>query len=504
MNVLRADVAVVGAGPAGLAAALAAADLGAQVVLVDAGQTVGGQIYRQPATASAAEAAAVGPKMPERLRRALGHPRIQHQPETMVWQAVKDADVTYGVDGKDELGDGGSRGAGFRLWLTGAGRGGAEDPAPDQLRTRAVVIATGASEIVLPFPGWELPGVTTVGAAQALLKGQGVTAGRRVLVAGSGPLLLPAAAGLAEAGVNVLAVLEANPVRLATLSRAARLAPFSGKAAEAAAYARILARHRVPIRPGQAVIAAHGDNQVTEATVSRVDRDWRPIHGTERRVSVDAVQASFGFSPALELSRALGCADLPQPGRPTAAVWCDGDQATSVPGVFAAGETTGVAGADVAELEGYIAGAGAARYLEKSGHAAFDISDGIRAGRGERAVRQLRPALARAGRFARGLDELYPWRPGWLEWPGPDTIVCRCEEVPWAAIAQAAAAGTRDVRAVKGVTRCGMGYCQGRVCGPAVQQAVAAATGRGLGAVGDLGSRPLLTPVPLGEIAGSA
>jgi D-hydroxyproline dehydrogenase subunit alpha len=239
-------------------------------------------------------------------------------------------------------------------------------------------------------------------------------------------------------------------------------------------------------------------------------------------VRVDAVHVSFGFGPALELSRALGCADLPQPGRPTAAVWCDDDQATSVPGVFAAGETTGVAGADVAELEGYVAGAAAARYLRQSGHEMFDLKiNRIRAGSeeqaghlgragrgaqadgGERALERIQPALARARRFARRLDELYPWRPGGLEWAEPGTIVCRCEEVPWAAIGAAVADGARDVRAVKGVTRCGMGYCQGRVCGPAVQQAVAAAAGRGLAAVGDLSSRPLLSPVPLGQIAAS-
>jgi NADPH-dependent 2,4-dienoyl-CoA reductase/sulfur reductase-like enzyme len=375
---------------------------------------------------------------------------------------------------------------------------------PDQVVARAVVIATGANEMVVPFPGWELPGVTTVGAAQALLKGQGVVAGRRVLVAGSGPLLLPAAAGLAEAGVRVVGVLEANPVTVGTLARVARVAPFTRKAREAAAYGRILGRHRVPIRVGYAVTAAHGDERVTEATISRVDRDWRAIAGTERRVSVDAVHASFGFSPALELSRALGCADLPQPGRPTAAVWCDGDQATSVPGVFAAGETTGVAGADVAELEGYLAGAASARYVAKSRHAAFHKSDQTRAGSGELDLGRLRAALARARRFARGLDGLYPWRSGWLGWPEADTIACRCEEVPWAAIGEAVAAGARDVRAVKGATRCGMGYCQGRMCGPAVQQAVAAATGRGLAAVGDLSSRPVLTPVSLGRIAGSA
>src|ERR1700761_8720632 len=145
MSVLQADVAVVGAGPAGLAAALAAADLGAQVVLVDAGQAIGGQIYRQPATSGAAGRPSVGPKLPQRLRRVGGHPRIQYRPSTTVWHATPGAGE-----------------AGVRLWL----------PSGDQLQVRAVVVATGAAEISLPFPGWDLPGVTTVGAAQALLKGQ--------------------------------------------------------------------------------------------------------------------------------------------------------------------------------------------------------------------------------------------------------------------------------------------------------------------------------------------
>ncbi len=463
MSTLQAGVAVVGAGPAGMAAALAAADLGAQVVLVDAGQTMGGQIYRQPATACAADGPNVGPKLPARLRRAASHPRILHKGGQTVWQA------TAGPE--------------FGLWLSDGQR----------VRARALVVATGATEISLPFPGWELPGVTTVGAAQALLKGQGVVPGRRVLVAGSGPLLLPAAAGLAEAGVEVAAVLEANPVTPATLASAVRLGRFPKKAGEAASYGRILARHRVPVRAGYAVTAARGDDQVTEATVGRVDRDWRPVPGTGRAVAVDAVHVSFGFGPALELPRLLGCADLPLAGRPAAATWCDEDQATSVAGVFAAGETTGVAGADVAELEGYVAGASAAQYLGLLGRERF-----------QQRIRGVRSGLERARNFARALDGLYPWRGGWLDWPRADTLVCRCEDVPWAAIGAAVADGAGDVRAVKGVTRCGMGYCQGRVCGPALQQAVAAAIGQGLAAVGDLGSRPLLTPVPLGTIAESA
>ena len=164
-----------------------------------------------------------------------------------------------------------------------------------------------------------------------------------------------------------------------------------------------------------------------------------------------------------------------------------------MPGVFAAGETTGVAGADVAELEGYVAGAAAARHL---GLLAGDHLIKEPAGCG-------RPSHG-PGTSRDAWTTVYPWRPGGLDWPRPDTLVCRCEEVPWAAIGAAVADGARDVRAVKGVTRCGMGYCQGRVCGPALQQAVAAATGRGLSAVGDLGTRPLISPVALGTIAASA
>ena len=200
------------------------------------------------------------------------------------------------------------------LWLAdAAGRAPAANAGPDLLRVRAVVIATGATEITVPFPGWDLPGVTTAGAAQALLKAHGVVAGHRVLVAGSGPLLLPAATALAAAGVRVLAVLEANPAGPAA-ARAAALAPFTEKVAEAAGYAKVLARHRVPVLTGRAVTACHGGGRVQRATISRLTRDWRPMPGPGREVVVDAVHTSFGFCPALDLPRLLGCADVPRPG----------------------------------------------------------------------------------------------------------------------------------------------------------------------------------------------
>jgi NADPH-dependent 2,4-dienoyl-CoA reductase/sulfur reductase-like enzyme len=470
-------VAVVGAGPAGLAAALAAADLGAAVTLIDAAPTPGGQIYRQSLVNDEHNE-----RLPPRLHRALRHERMRYRPATSVWHAERAPDAAQ--DARDGE---------FVLRLAGLDGGPArDDDAPLQagvVRAGAVIVAAGATELVLPFPGWDLPGVTTVGAAQALLKSQGVAVGRRVIVAGSGPLLLPAAAGLAAAGVRVVAVLEATAA-LPGARAAARLAAYPGKLAEAAGYAATLARHRVPVRPGHAVVACAGAGRVRRATIARLDRDWRPVPGSHRETEVDALHVSFGFSPALELTRLLGCADEPHPARPTAAVRHDGDQATSVPGVFAAGEVTGVGGADVAELEGYLAGAAAARHL------GLPVPPARAAG-----LAAIRARLDRARGFATRLDAAYPLRPGWLNWPGPDTIVCRCEDVPWREIGRAVAAGAGDIRAVRGLTRCGMGYCQARICGAAVQYAISHASGRPLPGVGDLHTRPILTPTSLDVIA---
>jgi thioredoxin reductase len=486
----ESDIAVVGAGPAGLAAALAAAGFGCAVTLIDSGPAIGGQIYRQSllGPGRAAGGPGSGP-LPPRLHRAARHRRIRHLAATSVWHAEPEPDGWFRLRlaGPDRPGPASD---GETDWDGPPPGGEAGRDGPAALRARAVVLATGAAELVLPFPGWDLPGVTTAGAAQALLKSQGVTVGQRVLVSGSGPLLLPVAAGLAEAGVRVVAVLEATAARVGA-RHAVRFAAYPGKLREAAGYAATLARHRVPVRAGHAVVACRGAGRVERATIARLDGNWRPVPGSRREEPVDAVHVSFGFSPALDLARLLGCADAQHPTRPTAAVRCDADLATSVAGVFAAGEVTGIGGAQAAELEGYLAGASAARYLGRLHPVAYTAR-----------TRTLRARLGPARRFAALLDDAYPLRPGWLDWPEPGTIACRCEETRWAEIGRAVAAGAADVRSVKGLTRCGMGYCQGRICGPILQYGVAAAAGRPLGEVGDLHSRPVLTPVPLGVIAG--
>ncbi len=434
------DVAVVGAGPAGLAAALAAGDLGCEVTLIDAGHGPGGQMYHPgmlfPGRGPARRATEHLPPGLARIRQAR---QVRHLAATSAGRAARDHD---GV---------------VTLWV-----GGPEGGAETTVEVRAVVLATGAAELVLPFPGWDLPGVTTAGAAQALLKSQGVTVGRRVLVAGSGPVLLPVAASLAEAGVRVVAVLEATPA-----SPAGGLAAYPGQPPETGGHAAILARHGVPVRTGYAVVASQGTERVERAVIAQLDQDWRPRPGSRRTETVDAVHVSFGFSPVLELSRALGCAEVRPRARSAAAVACDADLATSVPGVFAAGAVTGAAGAEVAELEGYLAGTSAARYLSRLAPDAY----------AER-TRPLRARLEDARRLALPLGEAYRLRPGWLEWPGAGTIICRCEQTRWSEIGAAVAGGARDVRAVQEVTRCGLGDCRARVCGPALRYAVSAASGQ--------------------------
>jgi thioredoxin reductase/bacterioferritin-associated ferredoxin len=445
------DLVVIGGGPAGIAAALAAADAGVDVCLVDSAPALGGQIWRQPSSGGATSTA------PAELRAAEAHRRIQRFSETSVWHATL------------------REGGGATLQLTGAG-------AP--LDARAVVLATGASELTLPFAGWDLPGVVTPGAAQALLKAHGVPIGRSVVVAGTGPFLWPVAAGLIRAGVRVAALVEAAPQRRA-VSIAAGLLRHPTLVRQAAGYLGTVAASRTRVLTGCAVIAAHGTDAVSSVTVARLDAQGRPLAARRREIAVDAVCVGWGFVPAVEIARTLGCAETRHATRPLSTVAVDADQATSVPGVFAAGEVTGIAGSVAAAAEGAIAGAAAARFL------------GAAAPNRRRERRHLRAAQHAATLLDRG----YPVPPHWLDWLTDDTVVCRCEEVPWRQVADTIDAGITDVRAIKGQTRCGMGWCQGRVCGPALQSAAAVRTGLPVDAVGDLATRPFATPVAIDELA---
>ncbi|MGI5169820.1 FAD-dependent oxidoreductase [Spirillospora sp. CA-253888] len=468
-------VLVVGAGPAGLAAAAAALRAGARATLLDAAERPGGQYHRmlpEQYRAARPERLHHGWAAFDRLRRhVLAHPRCAWSPETSVWSLERPEPGTAAAP----------RVHAVRGPADGSGR---ERLALD---ADALVLAPGAHDRVLPFPGWDLPGVFTAGAAQALAKGERVVVGDRVVVAGAGPFLLPVAASLLEAGSTVLEVLEANPAATVLRGWGARpweLAAQTGKAAELAEYTALLARRRVPYRLGRAVVEARGDGRVEEAVTARLRADWSVVPGTERTVAVDALCVGHGFTPQLELPVAAGCALR------DAFVQVDGDQRTTAPAVYAAGEITGIAGAPAARAEGLVAGWAAA-----GGNASAPE------------VRAARRRRDQARAFAARLAAAHPIGDAWPGWLRPETVVCRCEETTYGALCRAADAPAGSAaRAVKLGTRAGLGPCQARVCGPAVAELLArrtpppdrAADGH-RPATAD--HRPVAQPIRLGELA---
>ncbi|MEO3861249.1 FAD/NAD(P)-binding oxidoreductase [Acrocarpospora sp. B8E8] len=452
---MKYDLIVIGAGPAGMAAAGTAARKGLDVALIDAAPQLGGQFHRQPPPDFGVW------KETSRDRATRDRP---HRGGGAGGELQLDGHAGVEVERAGGAGGGPNPGGGSGSPVSGP------SPRRDFLRLRdrlagvdlhlgcrvwavepsfsvhhdggtlaaeRLLIATGAHDRVVPFPGWDLPGVMTAGGAQALLKGNLVVAGRRIVVAGTGPFLLPVAAGLAAAGAHVVGVFEAA-------RRVGALARYPAKVLEGAGYGVQLARHRVPYHRGQAVVAAHGTDELTKVTVAKIDAEWRAVK--TRDIECDVLAVGYGFVPQLDLPVQLGCATTrDSDGSPIVAV--DAEMRTSVPGVYAAGETTGVGGAELAELEGVIA--------------AHSITG-----------RPVPPGIARrrarAWAFARLLHEVFPVRDGWKSWLREDTIVCRCEEVPYRAIGAAQELGATDARSIKSLARPGMGWCQGRMCGYAV------------------------------------
>lgn len=475
-------LAVVGAGPAGLAGAVAAADAGVPVTVIDAGSQIGGQFYRQPAArlrARRPQALHHGWRawlpLRDRFDAHVAAGRIRHLAEHHVWFAER-------VE-RDASGGGGS---GFDVHaLVGDEREHAAQERAVSVHADAVLLATGAYETVLPFPGWTLPGVITAGAAQAMLKGSLVLPGRTIVVAGTGPLLLPVAVGLAEAGARVSALIESADAR--ELRRLASvMIAYPDKLAEAAGYAARLARRGVPIRYRHTLLAAHGTARVESVTVAELDEGGHVRQGSERRVACDALAVGHGLVPHLELASALG-ARLAETGAGagSAAVWVDGEQRTDVPGLWAAGETTGVGGSAPALVEGEIAGRSiAATLLERERDADWLA-----------ALARLARARKRAQDFFAAVERVYSPPATWVDALTDETIVCRCEEVPVGAVRAAAREfGATDLRTVKLLTRAGMGWCQGRVCTPGVA-AVA-------GCPAAAPRIPFARPAPLGVLAG--
>ena len=459
------ELAVIGAGPAGLAAALAAADEGVRVVLLDAAPEAGGQFYRQPAKALYA-------RRPQRLYHAWAtwerlRSRLEAHTASGQTSFLSDRHV-WNVEHSDA--------DGFAVHALI----GPEQRTSESLTARALVLATGGYERVLPFPGWTLPGVLTAGGAQALLKSGLVLPGRRVVVTGSGPLLLPVAASLAAAGADVAGLYESSGPR-GFAPHASAILANSGKLAEGARYTAELARHGVRVRFRHTVVRAHGADRLEAVTVARLDGSGRVREGTERRIDCDALAVSHGMLPHIEIAHTLG-ARLTDAG--SAAV--DAEQRTDVPNLWAAGETTGIGGATLSLAEGELAGRSAAARLH-----------GGEPDPAAPAWKAADKARTRLRAFADVIESAYAVPADWTERVTDETILCRCEEVPASAVREAVAElGATDLRTVKLLTRAGMGWCQGRICGPGVAGAS--------GCPAAPARTPFARPVPLGVLAAPA
>ncbi|MFN8157367.1 MAG: FAD-dependent oxidoreductase [Candidatus Nanopelagicales bacterium] len=422
----RYDVVVVGAGPSGMAAAAQAHAGGLSVALVDQQPRTGGAYWRhrpQDADAERSDAHHDWTTFRRITERLDG---VDHLMSHAVWaiERVDDGFVVRATHGEIAR-------------------------RPVRLEATSVVVATGAHERVVPFRGWTLPGVMAAGGGQALLKGAGVVPGRRVLLAGSGPLLLVVADGLLRAGVDVVAVAESGHPTTYGL-RPSSWSGLVSRAGEAAAYTRALAQHRVPYHAGYRVIEASGNERVERAVIASRG-------GKRREYDVDALLVSHGFTPQLELLVDAGAATRVD-GDGSLVVTVDDEQRTSVPGLLATGEVTGVGGASLAILEGYVAG---------------------RALAGASITPSLHERIAVHRRFAQAMHAVHRTPAGALADLSDDVLVCRCEEVSAGTLRRACRdLGVDDARSAKLMTRAGMGLCQGRMCGRAVSDLVAVASGR--------------------------
>jgi NADPH-dependent 2,4-dienoyl-CoA reductase/sulfur reductase-like enzyme len=392
--VIERDLAVVGAGPAGLAAAGEAADYGLSVVLLDNNERPGGQYFRQPPKTFRRRTPSPFARdwvRADELFRVLDHPGVTYLPNAVVWDSPEPSTLAYAA---------------------GADSG--------RVRAGCVVIAAGAYDRPVPFPGWTLPGVMTAGGVQNLIKGERVVPGSRAAVVGNGPLLLVVAAGLVRAGVRLEALAEAAPVRRRAWAQAARLAAAPSILSLAASYRATLLRARVPYRTGESVVAAEGDGEVRAVTLAPIDVAGRLDRARARRVEVDTLVVGFGLTPSVELTKLLGCAHAFNPLRGGWLPVRSPALETSVPGVFAAGDGTGIGGVELALVEGRFAGLGAALRLGRA-----------QPGRVEGRQRSLAARLRRLHRFRAALERVFAPPASYLDLLTDGTVVCRCEEVTY-------------------------------------------------------------------------
>ena len=448
---MTVELAIIGAGPAGMAAAVLADELGLETVLIDEQGSPGGQMYRaieraEPGTPLGSDYLAGWP-----LVAALRASRVDYRPSTTLWHVDPEG----------------------ALFLETAGRS-------ETVTARRVLLATGALERPVPIPGWTLPGVMTAGAAQILLKSSGLVPEGRVVLAGQGPLLYLVAAQLARAGAAPVALFETAPLEnyLAAIRPLAGLWAGRRRLIKGLGLISAVKRAGVRIRRGMRGLRAVGQRRLERVAWEdgELAADYLLLH----EGIIPNVQVSLALQLRHEWDEAQLC------WRPSLDAWGQ----TSLPNIAVAGDGGGILGTDAAVLSGRLAALDAAMWL---GH--------IGAAERNRRAAPIRAPLDRERALRPFLDRLYrPSRSVMV--PAEDEVIaCRCEEVSVGKVRRATQLGAQGPNQLKAFTRCGMGPCQGRICGPVVAAIAADVLGKPIGEIGTYRPRAPFKPITVGTLA---
>ena len=439
-------IAIIGAGPAGLAAARTIALAGIAVTVIDAAQKPGGQYWRHRNSVDGYKAT----RSEKYFSAVKGNPLVTYISGAQVWSATRSEKLIQ-----------------INFLQSGVEK---------TLTCTELILTTGAYDRSLPFTGWDKPGSMTPGAAQALLKGHGVIAGKSIVISGTGPFLLPVAVGLAAGGAKVEGVFEANsPLRWLRSPLALLLNPEKGL--ELLYYAKQLRKYSIPIRFGKAVTEFTGNS----VRISDVNSDLTIKKNNSKEIQCNVIAAGWGFAPDVSLGGILGCNQRVDADG-TVIFSVDKNQRSSVENIWIAGEATGIGGSDLAIAEGEIAGLSVI---------------------GERIPAPLLFSRFRKKLFARALQVSYPVNPGWKKWLNRQTLICRCEEVSCGQILDSVEElKAEDARTSKLFTRAGMGLCQGRICSRNVAEVIGASKELSVSDSERIAysNRPIAAPISLGTL----
>jgi thioredoxin reductase/bacterioferritin-associated ferredoxin len=457
------DLIVIGAGPAGVSAAAEASKHGLQVTLIDEAESAGGQIYRAtprewtPKVDRGADQDLVDG---DNLRRLLATSNVRHLSEHTVWAVAPGFEVRA-VSNSAEV----------------------------RLSARKLLVCSGVTERIIPFPGWTTPGVIGLAGCTGLLKAQQLLPGRRPVIAGSGPLLYAVANAIIEAGGKPAAIADLGSLSDWIASMPQLLSAPDLLAKGIAWRARIL-KAGVPVLHRHRVSRALGDECVDTVELTPVDASGAPqMNAQNKQFSADCLIVGHGLVPSLEVTRLLNANHRFDSDRGGWIPEVDAYQRTSIPNLYAAGDCCGVSGARAAALSGQIAGLRIALdsgALPKTGFTPI--------------YKQVSKQRIRAERFGNQMGKLMSMRPGLVDGLTPDTIVCRCEDITLGQLNQAIESGASDCNELKAWTRCGMGPCQGRTCGEAVSELMSRKTGSRENA-GYWTARVPLRPCPIDLLA---